>query len=160
MDGTATTTRADQDAALSAAESDGARLARLRAVLSDEAAAARCREVLDDGPGRFDTAALDGALAAGEREREERAAARRAAALETATAAAQAAAARSDVNLHPVGVREIYETGETHAAGLAAVERTTEALDAAADQRLPAPHDPRHGHPPPGTRTVRRLASG
>ena len=138
VDGTATTTRADQDAALSAAESDGARLARLRAVLSDEAAAARCREVLDDGPGRFDTAALDGALAAGEREREERAAARRAAALETATAAAQAAAARSDVNLHPVGVREIYETGETHAAGLAAVERTTEALDAAADQRLPA----------------------
>ena len=138
VDGTATTTRGDQDAALSAAESDGARLERLRAVLPDEAAAARFREVLDDGPVRFDTAALDGALAAGEREREERAAARRAADLETATAAAQAAAARSDVNLHPVGVREIYETGETHAAGLAAVERTTEALDAAADQRLPA----------------------
>ena len=138
VDGTATTTRGDQDAALSAAESDVARLERLRAVLPDEAAAARFREVLDDGPVRFDTAALDGALAAGEREREERAAARRAADLETATAAAQAAAARSDVNLHPVGVREIYETGETHAAGLAAVERATEALDAAADQRLPA----------------------
>ena len=138
VDGTATTTRATQDAALSAAESDVARLERLRAVLPDEAAAARFREVLDDGPVRFDTAALDGALAAGEREREERAAARRSADLETATAAAQAAAARSDVNLHPVGVREIYETGETHAAGLAAVERTTEALDAAADQRLPA----------------------
>ncbi len=138
VDGTATTTRADQDAALSAAESDGARLERLRAVLSDESAAARFREVLDAGPDRFDTAALDGALAAGEREREARAAARRAADLETATAAAQAAAARSNVKLHPVGVREIYETGETHAAGLAAVERTTEALDAAADQRLPA----------------------
>ena len=137
VDGTATTTRAAQDAALSAAESDVARLGRLRAVLSDEAAAARFREVLDDGPVRFDTAALDGALAAGEREREERAAARRAAALDTATAAAQAAAARSDVKLRPDGVRAIYESGETHAAGLAAVERTTEALDAAADQRLP-----------------------
>ena len=136
VDGTATTTRGDQDAALSAAESDVARLGRLRAVLSDEAAAARFREILDDGPVRFDTAALDGALAAGERERE-RAAARRAADLETATSAAQAAAARSDVKLHPDGVRAIYETGETHAAGLAAVERTTEALDAAADQRLP-----------------------
>ena len=136
VDGNATTTRADQDAALSAAESDGARLERLRAVLPDEAAAARFREVLDDGPVRFDTADLDGALAAGERERE-RAAARRAADLETATSAAQAAAARSDVKLHPDGVRAIYETGETHAAGLAAVERTTEALDAAADQRLP-----------------------
>ena len=136
VDGTATTTRAAQDAALSAAESDGARLERLRVVLSDESAAARYREVLDDGPDRFDTAALDGALAAGERERE-RAAARRAADLETATAAAQAAAARSDVKLRPDGVRAIYKTGETHAAGLAAVERTTEALDAAADQRLP-----------------------
>ena len=136
MDGTATTTRADQDAALSAAESDVARLERLRAVLSDEAAAARFREVLDDGPVRFDTADLDRALAAGERERE-RAAARRAADLETATSAAQAAAARSDVKLPPDGVRAIYETGETHAAGLAAVEHTTEALDAAADQRLP-----------------------
>ena len=136
VDGTATTTRGNQDAALAAAESDVARLGRLRAVLSDEAAAARYREVLDDGPVRFDTAALDGALAAGERERE-RAAARRAAALDTATAAAQAAAARSDVKLRPDGVRAIYETGETHAAGLAAVERTTEALDAAADQRLP-----------------------
>ena len=134
VDGTATTTRGNQDAALAAAESDGARLERLRAVLSDESAAARYREVLDDGPVRFDPAALDGALAAGERER---AAARRAADLETATDAAQAAAARSDVKLRPDGVRAIYETGETHAAGLAAVERTTEALDAAADQRLP-----------------------
>ena len=136
VDGNATTARGNQDAALSAAESDGARLGRLRAVLPDESAAARFREVLDDGPVRFDTAALDGALAAGERERE-RAAARRAAALETATSAAQASAARADVKLHPAGVRAIYETGETHAAGLAAVERTTEALDAAADQRLP-----------------------
>ena len=71
VDGNAATTRGNQDAALSAAESDGARLGRLRAVLSDEPAAARYREVLDDGPGRFDTAALDKALAAGEREREE-----------------------------------------------------------------------------------------
>ena len=83
VDGNATT-RADQDAALSAAESDVARLERLRAVLPDEAAAARYREVLDDSPGqgRFDTAALDGALAAGEREREERAAVERLAARE------------------------------------------------------------------------------
>ena len=46
-------------------------------MLPDESAAARCREVLDDSPGqgRFDTADLDRALAAGEREREERAAA-------------------------------------------------------------------------------------
>ena len=138
VDGNAATTRGNQDAALSAAESDGARLERLRAVLSDEAAAARYREVLDDGPGRFDTAALDRALAAGEREREERAAARRAAALDAATEKARAAAARSNVVLPQAGVRAVYETGETHAAGLAAVERTTEALDAAADQRLPA----------------------
>ena len=139
VDGNAATTRVSQDAALSAAESDVARLGRLRAVLSDEAAAARYREVLGDSPDRFDTADLDRALAAGEREREDRAAAaRRAADLETATEAAQAAAARSKVNLRPAGVRAVYETGETHAAGLAAVERTTEALDAAADQRLPA----------------------
>ena len=138
VDGNATTTRGNQDAALSAAESDGARLGRLRAVLSDEAAAARYREILGDSPDRFDTAALDGALAAGEREREERAAAaRRAAALETAMEAAQAAAARSKVDLRPAAVRAVYETGETHAAGLAAVERTTEALDDAADQGLP-----------------------
>ncbi len=84
VDGNATTTRAAQDAALSAAESDVARLERLRAVLPDEAAAARFRAVLDDSPGqgRFDTAALDGALAAGEREREERAAGERLAARE------------------------------------------------------------------------------
>ena len=139
VDGNATTTRGNQDAALSAAESDGARLGRLGAVLSDAVAAARYREDLADSPGRFDTAALDRALAAGEREREERAAAtRRAAALETATEAAQAAASRSNVALPPGGVRAIYETGETHAAGLAAVERTTEALADAADQRLPA----------------------
>ncbi len=137
VDGNATTTRVSQDAALSAAESDGARLERLRAVRSDEAAAARYREVLGDSPGRFDTAALDGALAAGEREREERAA-RRAADLDTATEKAQAAAARSKVRLRPAAVRAVYETGETHAAGIAAVERTTKALDAAADQRLPA----------------------
>ena len=136
-DGNAATTRGSQDAALSAAESDGARLERLRAVLSDKAAAARYREVLDASPGRFDTADLDRALAAGEREREKRAA-RRAADLDTATAAAQTAAARSKVRLRPAGVRAVYETGETHAAGLAAVERTTKALDAAADQRLPA----------------------
>ena len=139
VDGNAPTPRGNQDAALSAAESDGGRLGRLGAVLSDEAAAARYREDLDASPGRFGTAALDRALAAGEREREERAAAaRRAAALETATEAAQAAASRSNVALPPGGVRAIYETGETHAAGLAAVERTTQALDAAADQRLPA----------------------
>ncbi len=139
VDGNATTTRGNQDAALSAAESDGSRLGRLRAVRSDEAAAARYREVLGDSPDRFDTAALDRALAAGEREREERAAAaRRAADLETATEAAQAAAARSKVDLRPAAVRAVYETGETHAAGIAAVERTTEALDDAADQRLPA----------------------
>ena len=140
VDGTAPTPRGNQDAALSAAESDGARLGRLGAVLSDEAAAARYRADLDASPeDRFDTAALDRALAAGEREREERAAvARRAAALETATEAAQAAASRSNVALPPGGVRAIYETGETHAAGLAAVERTTQALADAADQRLPA----------------------
>ena len=134
-DRNATTTRGNKDAALSAAESDGARLARLRGVLS-AAAAARYREVLDDSPDRFNTTDLDRALAAGEREREEREAARLAAALETATAMAQAAAARSNVKLPDV--RVIYETGETHAAGLAAVERTTQALDDAANQRLPA----------------------
>ena len=138
VDGNAPTPRGNQDAALSAAESDVARLGRLGAVLSDEAAAAGYRADLDASPVRFGTAALDRALAAGEREREERAAARRAAALETATAAAQAAASRSNVELPPAGVRAIYETGETHAAGLAAVERTTQALADAADQRLPA----------------------
>ena len=137
VDGNAATTRENQDAALSAAESDGSRVERLRAVLSDKAAAARYREVLGDSPDRFDTADLDRALAAGEREREERAA-RRAADIETATEAAQAAAARSNLDLRPADVRAVYETGETHAAGLAAVERTTEALDAAADQGLPA----------------------
>ena len=137
VDGNATTTRGSQDAALRAAESDGARLGRLRAVRSDEAAAARYREVVDDGPDRFDTAALDRALAAGEREARA-AAARRAAATEAATEKARAAAARSNVVLPHADVRAVYETGETHAAGLAVVERTTEALDDAADQRLPA----------------------
>ena len=139
VDGNAATTRGNQDAALSAAESDGARLGRLRAALSDEVVAVRYREVLGYSPDRFDTADLDRALAAGEREREARAsAARRAAALDTATEAAQAAAARSKVTLHPDGVRAVYKTGETHAAGLAAVERMTEVLDAAAKQELPA----------------------
>ena len=139
VDGNAATTHGNQDAALSAAESDGARLGRLRAALSDEVVAVRYREVLGYSPDRFDTADLDRALAAGEREREARAsAARRAAALKTATEAAQAAAARSKVTLHPDGVRAVYKTGETHAAGLAAVERMTEVLDAAAKQELPA----------------------
>ena len=132
------TTRENIDSALTAAESDGASQERLRVVLSDEAAAARYREVLDDSPDQFKTSDLDRALAAGEREREEReAAARRAVALETATAAAQAAAARSNIELRDAHVRVIYETGETHESGLSAVERTTAALAAAADQQLP-----------------------
>ena len=134
-----TTSRGNINTALDAARSDNRRLERLRVVLSDAAAATRYREVLDDSAAQFTTADLDRALAAGEREREEReAAARRAAALETATATAQAAAARSNVKLPDAHVRVIYETGETHAAGLAAVERTTQALDDAANQRLPA----------------------
>ncbi len=64
--------RASTAAALDAAESDTARLDRLRALLSDEAGAARYSEVLEEGPGRFDTADLDRALAAAERELEER----------------------------------------------------------------------------------------
>ena len=64
--------RESTEAALEAAESDAARLDRLRARLSDEAAAARYREVLEESPGRFDTSDLDRVLAAAEREREER----------------------------------------------------------------------------------------
>ena len=60
------------------------------------------------------------------------------AALRTATVATQAAATRSNVELDDAHVRVIYETGETHAAGLAAVDRTTEALALAADQELPS----------------------
>ena len=126
------TTREHVDAALAAAESDDTRLERLRAVLSDEAAAARYREVLAAAPGQFNTADLDRALVAGEREREHLDA------LETATEAAQAAAARSPVKLHDDEIRAIHETGETHEAGIAAVERTTAALAAAADQQLPS----------------------
>ena len=134
-----TTSRGNINAALDAARSDNRRLERLRVVLSDAAAATRYREVLDDSAAQFTTADLDRALAAGEREWEEReAAARRAAALETATATAQAAAARSNIELHDAHVRVIYETGETHATGLAAVDRTTEALALAADQELPS----------------------
>ena len=126
------TTREHVDAAMAAAESDDTRLERLRAVLSDEAAAARYREVLAAAPGQFNTADLDRALVAGEREREHLDA------LETATEAAQAAAARSHVKLHDDAIRAIHETGETHEAGIAAVERTTAALAAAADQQLPS----------------------
>ena len=61
----------------------------------------------------------------------------REAALAAATEAAQAAADRSNVRLLDTDVRAIYATGATHAAGLAAVERTTEALGAAADQKIP-----------------------
>ena len=68
VNGNTTTTRENIDSALTAAESDGARQERLRVVLSDEAAAARYREVLDDSRGRFNTADLDSALAAAERE--------------------------------------------------------------------------------------------
>ena len=126
------TRREHIDAALGAAKSDAPRLERLHGLLSDEADATCYQEVLDQVVGQFKTSDLDNALAAGEREREEREA------LETVTAAAQVAAARSNVELPGAHLRAIYETGETHAAGLAAVSRTTEALNAAADQRLPA----------------------
>ncbi len=125
-------TREHDAAALAAAESDDTRLERLHAVLSDEAAAARYREVLAAAPGQFNTADLDSALVAGEREREHLDA------LGTATEAAQAAAAQSDVKLDDDTVRAIYETGETHAAGMAAVELTTVVLAAAAAQKLPS----------------------
>ena len=89
---------ARQKRALAAAESDGARQKRLRAVLSDEPAAARYREVRAAAPGQFNTADLDTALVAGEREREHLDA------LGIATEAAQAVAARSDVELRDAHV--------------------------------------------------------
>ena len=119
------------EAALAAAEADDTRLKRLRGVLSDEVAEARYREVLDQVAGQFNTADIDSALVAGEREREHLDA------LGTATEAALAAAARSRVELRDDEVHAIYATGATHAAGLSAVERTTEALGAAADQKIP-----------------------
>ena len=73
-------------------------------------------------------AALDAVTAAVRREEEER---------KVATEAAQAAADQSNVKLPAAAVSEIYATGETHQAGLAAVERTTKALAAAAAQQLP-----------------------
>ena len=131
--------REHDEAALAAAESDDTRLKRLDAVLSDESDATYYQEGLDQAVGQFKTLDLDSALTAAERARAEReASARRAAAdLETATEAAQAAAGRSNVELHDAHVRVIYETGETHESGLSAVERTTAALAAAADQQLP-----------------------
>ena len=68
--------REHDDAALAAAESDGTRLKSLRGVLSDEDAATRYREELGRVAGQFNTADLDRALAAGERE-QQRAAERR-----------------------------------------------------------------------------------
>ena len=64
MNGNKTTTCANIDAALGAAESDDTRLGRLRDVLSDEAAAARYRDEV--GAGRLRTPDLDEALAAAE----------------------------------------------------------------------------------------------
>ena len=66
VNGNKTTTCANIDAALGAAESDETRLGRLRGVLSDEAAAARYREEIGKAGGRFKTADLDNALAAAE----------------------------------------------------------------------------------------------
>ena len=71
VNGNISTTCANIDAALGAAESDARRLERLRGVLSDEAVAARYREEFDR-TGRFTTADIDRALAVGERDREER----------------------------------------------------------------------------------------
>ena len=107
-----TPSREHDKAALAAAESDGARQKRLRAVLSDEPAAARYREVRAAAPGQFNTADLDTALVAGEREREHLDA------LRTATEATQAAAARSGVELRDADVHAIYATGATHVAGI------------------------------------------
>ena len=120
--------RRNINAALEEAASDDRRLDRLRDVMSDKAGAARYREVLGDSPGQFKTADLDRALSAGEREREHQVA------LRTATEATQAAAAQSKVELHDTLVRAVYETGETHEAGLAVVGRTTAALAAAAER--------------------------
>ena len=91
----------------------------------------------ESAPGGI-AAALDAATAAAREEQERKAAAERAAALRTATEATQAAAARSAVELRDDEVRTIYATGATHEAGIATVERTTEALAAAAAQQLPA----------------------
>ena len=64
--------RENIDAALAAAGSDTARLARLRDVLSKEVDAARYREELGKVAGQFRTSDLDRALAAAEQGREER----------------------------------------------------------------------------------------
>ena len=66
VDGNDTTTSANIDAALDAAESDDTRLGRLRDVLSDEAADARLRQQLGRCGGRFGTTDLDEALATAE----------------------------------------------------------------------------------------------
>ena len=66
VDGNDATTGANIDAALDAAESDDARLGRLRGVLSDEAADARFRQELGRCGGRFGTADLDDAVATAE----------------------------------------------------------------------------------------------
>ena len=71
VNGNSSTTYANIDAALGAAESDDTRLGRLRDVLSDEVAATRYREAFDR-TGRFTTADIDRALAAAERDRAER----------------------------------------------------------------------------------------
>ena len=124
--------REHDKAALAGAESDGARQKRLRAVLSDEPAAARYREVRAAAPGQLNTADLDTALVAGEREREHLDA------LRTATEATQAAAARSGVELRDADVHAIYATGATHVAGIWAVEGMKDSLVAATAQQLPA----------------------
>ena len=71
VNGNSSTTYANIDAALGAAESDDTRLGRLRDVLSDEVAATRYREEFDRTR-RFTTADIDRALAAAERDRQER----------------------------------------------------------------------------------------
>ena len=71
VNGNSSTTYANIDAALGAAESDDTRLGRLRDVLSDEVAATRYREEFDRTR-RFTTADIDRALAAAERDRAER----------------------------------------------------------------------------------------
>ena len=71
VNGNSSTTYANIDAALGAAESDDTRLGRLRDVLSDEVAATRYREAFDR-TGRFTTADIDRGLAAAERDRAER----------------------------------------------------------------------------------------
>ena len=71
VNGNSSTTYANIDAALGAAESDDTRLGRLRGVLSDEVAATRYREEFDR-TGRFTTADIDRGLAAAERDRAER----------------------------------------------------------------------------------------